>query len=708
MRTEPNQHDLPSSVIPKKKRVIEDDEDEEASSSKPSSSSLSATKRALLPRATTAVESPGWLSSRNGAFLPPSQRQHNIELARLDRRIPKKNKPRVESDHIDENVLEAESWESAVRNKASTKSILDEDDLVEDDSPLSGRRFFKGALSKGVGVDSRKTRLLKRNEAVTSSHPSKKKKKVASNVIRDDEDDDESSDSDGSVGDTFEEDVVSPIDVRSKAHRIFETCENISRDLQRELHQWEGGSGASRSSKASSTCVDLADIALRGGKGDRLITEADISVICPALTLKAYQLVGINWLQLLHDKNVNGVLADDMGLGKTVQTIAFLAHLKATRSSSRSIARPHLIVVPASTLANWENELDRFCPSLVVHTYHGSQNERLDMRRELRNGFEAGTIDVLLSTYTLFERESGGDDRKFLHNQTFEYLILDEAHGIKNSASARFTQLNRVKTKHRLLISGTPVQNELKELLSLLSFLMPTVFSSSDCQILLEAFGQAKRNETSSSALSLSKMRNVLAPFVLRRIKKHVLSQLVEKEVEFVMLPMTSFQSIVYNGIIQAYTERKLRLKGEVLKDLELDGLSLANIIHDTSEATSASVSSASSSAVSERVIDLTDSDEALMQRELSASEANSLFTALRKAANHPLLLRIRFTSPEVMQRIADVTFQLGHFGMQCDMKMVVEELGSFSDFDLHQVCMQYQTYLGTPCLCMYSCSMQW
>lgn len=377
-----------------------------------------------------------------------------------------------------------------------------------------------------------------------------------------------------------------------------------------------------------------------------------------------------------------------ISLGKTVQTIAFLAHLKSTRIPSSSSARPHLIVVPASTLANWENELERFCPSLVVRTYHGSQDERADMRYELRAAFETGSIDVLLSTYTLFERESGADDRKFLHSQSFEYLILDEAHGIKNSASARFTQLNRIKTSHRLLISGTPVQNELKELLSLLSFLMPGLFSPSDCSVLLEAFGQGSRKNDAilpSNAMSLSKMRSVLAPFVLRRVKQRVLLQLAAKEVEVVGLTMTQYQSQVYSGILQAYADRKLRLKGE-----GVEGLDLSTIAHDIT----------SGAEMSEG--DVCGGSEPL-QRELSASEANSLFTALRKAANHPLLLRTRFASPDVMQRIVDVTYQVGHFGEQCDRKMVAEELSSFSDFDLHQICTEYPKHLGSclTCTCL-------
>lgn len=101
-----------------------------------------------------------------------------------------------------------------------------------------------------------------------------------------------------------------------------------------------------------------------------------------------------------------------MGLGKTVQTIAFLGWLRSHRSSSSSTRRPHLIVVPASTLSNWENELSKFCSAFEVRTYHGSQKERAELRYLIKGEVEDGEVDVVLSTYTVFERESGKDDRR--------------------------------------------------------------------------------------------------------------------------------------------------------------------------------------------------------------------------------------------------------------------------------------------------------
>lgn len=310
------------SIVPKKKRTIEDDEDEVVRS-RPSSTALSAANRPLKPSttsATAAVNSPGWLSSRHGAFLAPSQRHQGQEPSRVDRRIPKKSKPLVVSDFADENVCEGEAWGAAVRNNAS-RSVLDNDDLAEADSPLSGRRFFKGALSKAA--DSRRSRLQKRSEVQRSevnrsevSH-AQDGRSVQNQVIdltsaslsnaTDKGEDVYDVDSDASAEASAYD--VSPV---SKAQSILDACDTLSRDLQRALHQWEGDD-ANVPSKTSNSCVDLTAMRVTADVTADVITETDIAAVCPALTLKAYQLVGINWLRLLHDKRLNGVLADDMG-----------------------------------------------------------------------------------------------------------------------------------------------------------------------------------------------------------------------------------------------------------------------------------------------------------------------------------------------------------------------------------------------------------
>jgi len=187
-------------------------------------------------------------------------------------------------------------------------------------------------------------------------------------------------------------------------------------------------------------------------------------------------------------QNVSGVLADDMGLGKTVQTIAFFAMLRRNALGKRARKRGgggggsgmppmHLVVVPASVLSNWEGELERFAPHLEVAKYHGPLEARAEAKRRVRAAAtRRAPVDVVLTTYTYFERESSGDDRKFFRSLDLDYLVLDEAHGVKNMKTSRWQNLKALKTRHRLLLSGTPVQNNLRELLVLLDFLSPHVF----------------------------------------------------------------------------------------------------------------------------------------------------------------------------------------------------------------------------------------
>ena len=381
------------------------------------------------------------------------------------------------------------------------------------------------------------------------------------------------------------------------------------------------------------------------------------------------------------------------------------------------------MVVPASTLENWENELEKFCPGLNVYTYYGSMREREDMRQDIRSGIRSGDVDVVLSTYTIFEREASKDDRAFLRKIDFDYMILDEAHCLKNSESSRFVNLSQMKSSRRLLLSGTPVQNDIKELLALLSFLMPDVFRKDKCEVLLEAYNwesAASSNTTPHSSrgdLATRNVRTMLAPFVLRRRKKDVLDQLVDKETVVVRLPMTDNQKRIYHSIIQGYSNRKEKLKQKAIIEKSeaklLDGI--VTIPKDRSSSNdvlaalpftvkSSKFFSSSGKTVdltgAEPVVDLVDSPlvprprpstaVATILRDLSPTEARSLFTALRKAANHPLLLRNRYVDPAQIELIANVTHIREHFGNQCDLQRVREELAEFSDYDLHELCMEY------------------
>ena len=194
-------------------------------------------------------------------------------------------------------------------------------------------------------------------------------------------------------------------------------------------------------------------------------------------TLRPYQQAGLEWLASIHTRNLNGILADEMGLGqvrrcyrksklliacnrKTIQTIALLAHL----ACDRGIWGPHLIIVPTSVLLNWEMEFKKFLPGFKVLSYHGNTKQRKELRQGWNNKYH---FNVCITSYTLASRDSHVFKRK-----RWYYMILDEAHMIKNFKSQRWNILLMFRSFRRLLLTGTPLQNNLTELWALLQFLM--------------------------------------------------------------------------------------------------------------------------------------------------------------------------------------------------------------------------------------------
>lgn len=177
-------------------------------------------------------------------------------------------------------------------------------------------------------------------------------------------------------------------------------------------------------------------------------------------TLRPYQQGGLEWLASLHSSNLNGILADEMGLGKTIQTISLLAHL----ACDQGIWGPHLIIVPTSVLLNWEMEFKKFLPGFKVLSYHGNTKRRKELRQGWNNKYH---FNVCVTSYTLASRDAHVFKRK-----PWYYMILDEAHMIKNFKSQRWSTLLMFRSFRRLLLTGTPLQNNLTELWALLQFLM--------------------------------------------------------------------------------------------------------------------------------------------------------------------------------------------------------------------------------------------
>lgn len=182
--------------------------------------------------------------------------------------------------------------------------------------------------------------------------------------------------------------------------------------------------------------------------------------------LKQYQMFGLNWMVSLYNNNLNGILADEMGLGKTIQTISLFSYLIGNKGNEG----PFLVVVPLTTINNWMSEFEHWAPSIRIITYKGKKNERPILAQHLKNE----KFHVVLTTYEYIL-----NDKSTLCKIQWQYIVVDEGHRMKNTKSKfALTLGQQYISAHRILLTGTPLQNNLSELWSLLNFLLPKIFSS--------------------------------------------------------------------------------------------------------------------------------------------------------------------------------------------------------------------------------------
>lgn len=352
------------------------------------------------------------------------------------------------------------------------------------------------------------------------------------------------------------------------------------------------------------------------------------STLNNSLQLSPYQLIGLNWLAVMHKQEVNGILADEMGLGKTIQAIAFLAYLQQQKENG-----PHLIVVPTSTLENWMRELQLWCPSLDVLVYHGSQEDRRELKYQILDG-EVGTFHVLVTTYHMVS--GSAEDRSLFKKLPFNYVIFDEAHLLKNMASQRYNNLMKINAQRKILLTGTPLQNNLVELMSLLTFVMPRMFSNKAEQIKLMFTSAAKTEEEQSrfERERVAHAKKIMRPFVLRRLKRDVLQQLPTKHEEERLVPMTPYQATCYTNLV-ADLSREFQEKQE-------------------------------------------------------ARSGMNMMMKLRRASNHPLLLRVHYNLDKLRTMSTLMLQERTHHDANPDL--IFEDMEVMSDFELHTLCTKYQS----------------
>lgn len=275
----------------------------------------------------------------------------------------------------------------------------------------------------------------------------------------------------------------------------------------------------------------------------------DVEVEQPKLInaqLKEYQLKGLNWLVNLYEQGINGILADEMGLGKTVQSISVMAYL----AEKHDIWGPFLVVAPASTLHNWQQEIARFVPEFKILPYWGSAGDRKVLRkfwdRKHTTYRKDAPFHVCVTSYQLVV-----SDVAYFQKMRWQYMILDEAQAIKSSSSSRWKCLLGFHCRNRLLLTGTPIQNNMQELWALLHFIMPSLFDSHDefSEWFSKDIESHAQSNTKLNEDQLKRLHMILKPFMLRRVKKHVQKELGDKIELDVFCDLTYRQRAYYGNL---------------------------------------------------------------------------------------------------------------------------------------------------------------
>ena len=311
-------------------------------------------------------------------------------------------------------------------------------------------------------------------------------------------------------------------------------------------------------------CAEGADTSVSNGEWlesviQKLLNPDLITSIKADRTFKAelreYQQKGLNWLHLLHSLQFGACLADDMGLGKTVQVLAFLSVIK-----SRKPGRASLLVIPASLISNWVNEIRRFSPRIKFFVAHPEAHTTKKVVAKDKKSLDS--YDLVITTYALAQKY------KWLQSYSWAYVILDEAQVIKNPGTKQTRAIKKFTARNRIIMTGTPIENRLSDLWSLFDFLNPGLLGDASE---FRAFSKKLKKDRSG----YSKLRKLISPYILRRLKtdKSVISDLPDKVEMKTYAPLSKKQIVLYqeliNNLKETITETEgIQRKGMILASL--------------------------------------------------------------------------------------------------------------------------------------------
>lgn len=322
------------------------------------------------------------------------------------------------------------------------------------------------------------------------------------------------------------------IDARAKSDPQFkEMLEEVEAHHEEEKKKSGGGGSDHRHRKTEKEeDAELLNDEAGGEDASTVFTESPGYIHGQ---MRDYQVQGLNWMVSLYENNISGILADEMGLGKTLQTVAFLGYLRYIRG----ISGPHIVIVPKSTLDNWNKEFKRWTPEVSTLVLTGDKETRAQL---INDRLLSCDFDVCISSYEIVLKE-----KSQLKKFAWQYIIVDEAHRIKNEESQLSQIIRLFNSRNRLLVTGTPLQNNLHELWALLNFILPDVFS--DSQVFDEWFeGQGGDQDS-----VVKQLHKVLRPFLLRRVKADVEKSLLPKIETNLYIGMSDMQLQWYQKILE-------------------------------------------------------------------------------------------------------------------------------------------------------------
>ncbi|KAJ0343808.1 hypothetical protein COL26b_008198 [Colletotrichum chrysophilum] len=608
------------------------------------------TKSRLLGRHTPNLPTP----SRSTTPSPPKQKRRRLMQGRRPGRSPVSSqqtpqRPRDDNDGVDELAEDRVDEPIVIPDDGDDDDFDNEDDMndavkgsLEDKALQVINTSTMEDLSAMTNIKQDELKIIESKrpfdsigevQAVTLSKKAGARGRKSPKVA---------------VGETLVDAIMEFTQSVNAIDEVVAECDKKASRVKQEMSSWDLDFKGQKRSTQTSGDLPPTPSSFRGQKFSDPPIPSQPKYMDGHCTMRPFQLFGLNWMSLLHKNGYGCILADEMGLGKTCQVISLICHLVEDFEKNGKGERPwpNLVVVPPSTFSNWKVEFERFAPDLSVLSYQGSQAQRREAADEMLEDPEA--YHVVLTTYTQVGSE---EDLEAMRELAPATAIFDEGHKMKNPKTKIYRDLIRIKAGWRMLLTGTPVQNNLMEMLSLLNFIDPEQFKSRMDQLQYMFSQKVTIRDVNNGAFlygeRVSRARTILEPFILQRRKQQVLSDMPAKICNVAYCDLAPSQK-------ELYEEYERLFKSGPVKKINVG----------------------------------------------RQSDQNNSWMQLRKAAIHPQLFR-RYFDDKKVEKMANILMKKVPQSelQQPRIDHLIGELQNCSDFELHLWCRDYDciSHLDVP-----------